>query len=354
MKTFSIKFLLLVSILAGFSCKGPKQKEHDGSISVTKAMGDQVAELDKSIWVIFQDSRGYNWYGSNGSGAYWHDGVHLWQYTTLDGLASDQIRGIQEDKKGNIYFDTPDGVSKFDREKFVTLVPVESTTNQWKLDSGDLWFKGNGDVQGAYRYDGDSLYQLEFSEFGAKISGDEYSTYSIYKDRQGNIWFGTLSGGVCRFDGTTLSWLYEHELGELADGRVPGVRSIIEDNDGLFWLSNIISRYRINPDDPDAPGIIQYDKRKGIDSLKHQEYMKLPYFNSAVFDKKTGDLWMSNYNEGVWKYDGGKLTHYPIKDGQTHVFIVSIYKDRNGMLWLATDNVGVYKWNGRKFEKFEF
>lgn len=355
MNSLPIKFLLFLTIITWISsCKGPKQTEQEESVSVTKAMGDQVAGLAGSIWVIYQDSRGYNWYGSNGNGAYWFDGVNLWQFTTLDGLASDQIRGIQEDKKGNIYFDTPNGVSKFNGEKFVTLIPVESTTNQWKLNPNDLWFKGNGDIQGAYRFDGDSLYQLEFSAFGPKISGDEYSTYSIYKDKQGHLWFGTLSAGVCRFDGTSLCWLYEHELAELEDGRVPGTRSIIEDKDGHFWLSNIISRYRINPNNATAPEKIQYDKLKGIDPVQQQVYMQLPYYNSAVFDEKRGDLWLTNYSEGVWKYDGKKLTHYPIKDGETDVLIISIYKDKQGVLWLGTDNAGVFKWNGEKFEKLVF
>lgn len=332
-----------------FSCKGQNgsfvtDSNTNKQDSIT-ATGKTVAELYNSIWVVFQDKNNRYWFGSNGKGIYCYDGKNLKQYTTQDGLCSNSIRGIQEDKFGNIFFDTPDGVSKFDGKKFIFLKPIKS--NQWKSEPDDLWFKGNGDIIGAYRYDGDSLYLLEFSSTNSKIFNSDYCVYSISKDKQGNIWFGTLSSGACWFDGETFNWIYEKELSVLADGRVPGVRSIIEDKDGMFWLSNILNRYKINHK------TFEYEKLKGIEAPQEHANMKFPYFNSAVTDNETGDLWMTSYSEGVWKYDGKELNNYRIKDDVTDVLIVSIYKDKQGILWLATDNAGVYKFNGTTFEKFK-
>ena len=66
-----------------------------------------------------------------------------------------------------------------------------------------------------------------------------------------------------------------------------------------------------------------------------------------------GNLWMTTYTGGVWKYDGNKLRNFPIKDGKTEVLLISIYQDNKGVLWLGRDNAGVYKFNGESFEKFE-
>lgn len=82
--------------------------------------------------------------------------------------------------------------------------------------------------------------------------------------------------------------------------------------------------------------------------------MAFPYYNSAVTDDENGDLWMTTYREGVWKYDGAALTNFRMKDDQTDVFVISIYKDKQGVLWLGTDNAGVYWFNGRTFDKVEF
>ena len=91
---------------------------------------------------------------------------------------------------------------------------------------------------------------------------------------------------------------------------------------------------------------------EGVDMSEGQFRDRFPYFNSGLSDNN-GDLWMTTYGGGVWKYDGEKLINYPVKDGETDALIISIYKDNKGVLWLGTDNVGVFRFNGKEFEKFE-
>lgn len=343
--------MLLCCILTIFtSCNGQVERAK-GIATKTASIGTTVSEMDKSIWVVHQDKKKNYWFGSNGKGVYRYDGKDLTQFTTKDGLHSDQVRGIQEDRSGTIFFETRTGVTKFDGEKFTSLVPVTSGPGQWKLDPDDLWFKGNGEISGVYRYDGTTLHHLRFSTFNEKWDSPAHAVYSIYKDEQGNIWFGTLSAGVHRFDGTALNSIYEKELSVLDDGRVPAVRYILEDGDGYFWFSNILSRYKILRNDEKGQSAIEYKKENGIAPSKQQVKMKLPYCNSATMNNR--DMWMTNYNEGVWKYDGEKLVNFQIKEGAAKALIVSIYKDNAGVLWVATDNAGVYKFTGTGFEKFK-
>jgi hypothetical protein len=123
--------------------------------------GEVVHELSDSLLIVFQDSRNTYWFGSDGQGVYRVDGKHIVRYTTRDGLADDHIRQILEDGSGNLYFTTWGGISRFDGRRFSTLVPIESSTSasEWKSEPGDLWFTGGN---GPYRYDGTSLYHLEF------------------------------------------------------------------------------------------------------------------------------------------------------------------------------------------------
>jgi ligand-binding sensor domain-containing protein len=66
----------------------------------------------------------------------------------------------------------------------------------------------------------------------------------------------------------------------------------------------------------------------------------------------TGALWMATYREGVWRYDGKSITHYPVKDGDKTIALFSIHKDNQGVLWLGTHEAGAYTFNGKTFEKF--
>ena len=108
----------------------------------------------------------------------------------------------------------------------------------------------------------------------------------------------------------------------------------------MFALSNFISKYKIEAN------TLAYKKFKGIEKDKPN------YFNSGIVDKD-GDLWMTTYGGGVWKYDGKTLLKFEINSEIESILLVTIYQDKNGTLWLGTDNDGVYKQNADKFEKFK-
>ena len=352
----SIKIVLLIFVSSIFlSCNGQVKSGHKQTETKTLEIGKTVSELDNQIWKIFQDSKEKYWFGSNGKGIYYLDGNKLKLFTTIDGLVSNTIRGIQEDINGNIYIETPDGISKFDGKQFTTLKAIKSSYNQWKLKPNDLWFGYNS--YDLYRYDGDSLFELKLPRkdlkkaFGIDTlispfdSNNPYEVYRVDKDKEGNIWFGTFVAGAFRYDGKSILWIGEKELSILPDGMGPGipsapaVRSIIQDKDGYFWLSNFISKYKIESNN------LQYEKIKGVEKEKPH------YFNSGIVDKD-GNLWMTTYGGGVWKYDGKKLTNLEVKKGTENVLLISIYQDNNGTIWLGTDNDGVYKQNGDTFEKY--
>lgn len=347
----SIKIVLLISVSSNFiSCSGQVKYEHKQTETKILEIGKTASELDNQIWRIFQDSKGKYWFGSNGNGIYSLKGNELKQYTTLDGLVNDSIRGIQEDKDGNIYIETFEGISKFDGKQFSTLKAIRSSYNQWKHEPNDLWF-GFYNANDLYRYDGDSLFELKLPRkdlkkaFGIDTlispfnSNNPYSVYGINKDKDGNIWFGTFVAGAFRYDGKSFLWFDEKELSILPDGTASGVRSIIQDKDGYFWLSNFKSKYKIEANTS------EYEKLKGIEKDKPN------YFNSGIVGKD-GNLWMTTYGGIVWKYDGKTLSSFKINNGKEVVLLVTIYQDKNNILWLGTDNDGVYKQNGNKFEKY--
>lgn len=339
------------------SRNGQVKSEPAKAESVPIEIGKMRAELDNQIWEVYQDTKEVFWFGSNGNGIYHFDGTILKQITTQDGLVDDHIRGIQEDTKGNIYIETPRGVSKFDGKKLTTLKVLKSANSQWKNEPTDLWFSGIGDY--LYRFDGEWLHDLSLPEQDSllfmvdsimsleEVNYSPYKVYGIDKDKEGNIWFGTVKAGAFRYDGTSFLWFGEQELSTLPDGRVPGVRSMIQDKDGYFWLSNFYSKYKITTDLNQG-----YEKVKAVDLPNQLVKDKILYFNSGISDNE-GNLWMTTYRGGIWNYDGNRLTNEELHNGTESVLLISIYKDNNGTIWLGTNNDGVYKQNGSEFEKFE-
>lgn len=353
--------IIFISVLSMFSsCKGENRSK---SIKENTAkIGFPVTKIDKTIWAIYQDKNTHYWFGSKENGVFHYDGKILKNITINDGLISNQIRGFQEDSKGNIFIETEKGVSKYDGKSIKNLPIIEGiyAANDWKLEPDDLWFRIGSGNNGVYRFDGEYLYYLKFpkspqedefirknKDFNTNLK--PYGLYTIYRDKKGNMWFGTASLGVCRYDGRSLSWYYEDQLQTTPSGGDFGTRAIFEDKDGKFWINNSHFRYNIQPS---QGKIVNFQKENGIGhSLNKNKEIDYPFFSSITEDN-TGNLWMVTYKEGVWKYNGKDLIHFPIKDENADVLLFTIFKDTKGILWLGSHNKGVYKFNGQMFEKF--
>ncbi len=350
----------LIQVLIFFSsCKGQ-----------SNTLGDTVKGPGKSVWYIFQSKDQSYWFGSDEDGVYHYDGKHSIQFTTKHGLCNNRVRGIQEDSSGNLFINTVGGISRFDGKAFTTLPVVDGRTSGsgWDLSPNDLWFQGAQDSGLLYRYDGKVLHRLRLpktrmgEDFIARyprsaypaMTFSPYDVYTIYKDSKGNIWFGTGNLGACRYDGKSFAWISEDDLVESGDGPSNGVRSIIEDKHGNFRFSNTQYRYRIYGNDAETQekNTFHYSREKGIGSLDGRRDGNLYDYLSAAKDT-AGDLWIVTYSAGVWRYDGKKISHYVVGEGDKAMTLFSVYKDRQGGLWIGTHEAGAYKFNGNSFEKFK-
>lgn len=341
--------LLICVLLFCTSCQGQHKPV---------ALGGQVTEMSKNIWVTYKDKDGNYWFGSNGDGVYRYDGKSMLRYSVSNGLVNDSVREIKQDESGIMYFNTRDGISKFDGNKFTTLKPVKS--KEWKLAKNDLWFTCNQDENGPYRYDGTTLYDLEFpkhymeEDFYKRLPNapfNPYQVYTTYKDRQGNMWFGTSTFGIYRYDGKSLDYMYEDHLTHIGENGSFGIRSIIQDKNGKFWFCNTKYRYDIVPHQSTEAGTAQidYKREKGIDITEGANGDGLIYYQSVAEDRN-GDLWLQTWGRGIWRYDGKKMHHYPVRNGTKDINVYTLYQDGSGGLWLNTPEHGAYKFDGKRFK----
>ena len=352
MKTSILLFFSILTFLT--SCNGQTTKTQP-IISV----GNTVKELGKNIMLVYQDTKNNYWFGSNINGVNRFDGKTIIHFTTKDGLSDNRIDEIKEDKSGNIYFTTGKGICQFNGQTFITLNEKIDGNNDWKLSSKDIWFKSSDYSGFVYRYDGKYLYKLQVP----KTQLDEnyistnpnnptpYAVYSVYKDSKGNIWFGTSTLGALRYNGKSFDWISEKDVAEIfnkPDEGANGVRSIIEDKNGDFWFN---SEYRYTIYDNKQDNGTFYNRIKSIGNLDGKVNGNLNEYLSITKDNDN-NLWIATYSAGVWKYDGTKITHYPVQINSKDITLFSIYTDNNENLWLGTHENGVLKFNGQSFEKF--
>ena len=60
------------------------------------------------------------------------------------------------------------------------------------------------------------------------------ASYTIAKDKAGNIWIGAIGHGVYRYDGESFSLIQQTNRMDLTQGL--GLQAVLEDRNGTIWL----------------------------------------------------------------------------------------------------------------------
>jgi signal transduction histidine kinase/ligand-binding sensor domain-containing protein len=260
-----------------------------------------------------------------------YDGKSFMIFTTAQGLASNNVRSILEDKIGNLWFGTDGGgVSRYDGKTFMCFTKAQGLANNAVSSivedkSGNLWFSNFGG--GLSRYDGKS-----FMNFTTAQGLASYFVFSIAEDKIGNLWFGSQGGGVSRYDGKSFMNFTK------AQGLADNVYSIVEDKSGNLWFGTIgdgVSRY-------DGKSFTNFTTAQGLANN----------FVQSIAEDKNGNFWFGTAGGGVSRYDGKSFTNFTTTQGLANNFVQSILEDKSGNLWFGTYGGGVSRYDGKSFMNF--
>jgi len=330
-----------------------RQKETAKHIISNSQFGE--SELDADARILFHDSKDNYWFTSNENGVYKYDGMHITRYTKDDGLLSYHILRIVEDKKGNIFLDSSEGVHKFNHNKFQKLL-VSDTTDIWSGKADDLWFNMGFQHSGPFRYDGQKLQHIRFpkneleSAFTSQYpnaSYNPYGIYSIHTDKDNNVWFGTANLGLYLFDGTDIMWQNDPNWTSRPNEMTFGVRSLARDLNGYYWICNSKYKY-LRESNP----LKTSSELRSINLQAQSGYEKDIFYLQMQADNQ-GVIWMTTFDNGIWQNDGEKLTQHYIYDGENKITANSMLKDNQGQLWFNTAKSGIYTFQKDTFIKFE-
>jgi ligand-binding sensor domain-containing protein len=227
------------------------------------------------------------------------------------------VRTIIQDRKGNIWMASWDGIFRYDGKSFTNITDKVSSARFFSLledRNGNFWFGTIG--SGVYYYDGKS-----FKNFTTKEGLINNDIVNIYEDKAGNIWFG-CSGGASRYDGKFFRnyTVNEEVMNEAIFGRFflerqpHGVNFIIEDRTGKFWFGT-------------SDNTFIYDG-KTFTTLTNKDGKAFKNVWGITKDRK-GNIWFGA-NDGLWRYDGSTFTKFSEKGA------ISILEDKKGNIWTSS------------------
>ncbi len=277
------------------------------------------------VFCIFQDSKGYMWFGTNGGGASKFDGKKFQSFTPANGALSNYVYSIAEDKNQNIYLATYDGVQITGKYKDLRLdsskgLPINQTYFVFIDKSEKAWI---GTKKG--------VCYLDANKKPVKLTGDktieEAAIWTIYQDSRGDYWFGTMLHGACRYSPETKKFTWYTMRDGLGSSYI---RSFNEDNKGNIWLGTLAGLFKFN----NTNGRIETIDLPGV-----------PLTNLAITNickDKNQTMWLSS-NEGVIKVNALGYEEFTVRNGLCGDVVLSSFIDTEGDIWFGSDGSGVSK-----------
>ena len=279
-------------------------------------------------------------------------------YTSDDGLSQNSVVRIFQDSRHFLWFGTYDGLNRFDGYSFKVYKSIvnDSTTINGQYFSaicedkdGNLWIGSLGGGLNKYIRSTDSFKRYKHNPKNNKsLSNDKVRALLI--DRDGNLWIGT-EFGLDRYDPQSDSFVHYRN-----DPQNPNslsnnyVLSIGQDASGKMWIGTFVGL-----------NVFDFKKNKFSNFLEGRGEVRGLGINWAnkIFLDRENNLWIGT-TEGLHRYDEKNdrfIRYIPEKNNPYSISeksIRDIIQDANGNLWIATTHGGLNELNPNtgKFKRY--
>jgi signal transduction histidine kinase/streptogramin lyase len=258
------------------------------------------------------------------------------------GLSTNDITWSGEDRNGDFWVGTADGLDKFDRAtgKVLLHIPVPDPIQvAFFEDRFGLFWIYHEFGTGLAIYDRASNTLTKYSFYRQEPSPDAMTGVTgMIEDRNGNLWLGSPGVGLLQFDRDNHRFIhYRNHPGDPHSIAEDKVIALFRDREGNIWTGlHSVGPNHFSPD------------KSAFEVFKHEaddpNSLSVDFVNAILADSR-GSLWLAN-DDGVSRLDRktGKLTGIAVGIG-TKPMIINIAEDRSGMLWFGTYGRGLYSYD---------
>jgi PAS domain S-box-containing protein len=348
--------------------------------------------------VLYEDSKKRLWVGSSWSA----EGLALYdrardrfkRFRPTAGHRGSEVRAIIEDRQGQLWVGTDQGVAQFDPEAGTFKVfsfpsadakaPIAASVMSLLEDRRGVLWVGTG--AGLLTFDRASGRYTRWNAGGEDPVGLNHGEISdLLEDEQGTLWVPTLGGGLFRIDPATGREMhYRCDPSNPQSLGHPRVRSLASDGQGHIYVgtenggldvldraSGRFTHFRADVDEEeslnsdsiwalrmDDQGILWIGTAKGGVNVLSPFFQRFELLRarrggltdphvSAVLEDSRGDLWIGTDGGGIDRLDrrSGRFTHYrhdpknPATIGSDSIF--AMFEDPQGKLWVGGWDAGL-------------
>ena len=258
---------------------------------ITEILNKDNGLLTNQILKIIEDKEGNMWFASLDDGALMFKDEKLISYNENNGIIGSQVQAVLFDDNNIFYVGTEEGLSKFKKDKN-SIKRLSFYTNKNGLNDvgvnaiekfeNRLWIGTNNGIN--------ILDNGKLSEFALNNRLDNKKITCLLCDHRKNMWIGT-SGGLGRWSGNRFFFLSQDQ------GLVNNeISTIIEDSKGTVWVGTLggIIRYIRS----DSSKLKNFSSEDGLSVLKV----------TSLAEDPSGNILIGTMGGGIFKFDNSKDT----------------------------------------------
>jgi signal transduction histidine kinase/sugar lactone lactonase YvrE len=251
------------------------------------------------------------------------------RFSRADGLSSDYVNCIFEDREGNLWTGTAGGLDCFRPTKIAALshregLPYDSNLSIQATPDGSIWAYSTPD--GLEKIDSEGQYTAK--GWSGLTPGGLAAGYCLYADKGGDVVAGTA---------VRLGLVQQEKLSDFPlpkGSELKAVTAITRDAAGGLWLC-----------DHDQGVFRSWDN----ELQKFPELHRTPteYAITAHTDS-SGRVWLGYAYGGIACYEKGQIHRYTSQEGLFSGQVRTILSDDKGRMW-AAGNGGLSQFENERF-----
>lgn len=222
------------------------------------------------------------------------------RFSVEDGVSSNSVRAIMQDKYGFLWFGTDDGLNRYDGttvKLYKLNIPGSNEYVSALFDAGEkIWI---GTDSGLYLFDYETEAFTSFLVTTSRQVSITCTVNNITEDKDGNLWFCTVGQGIFKYSRKN-NILEQYEF-KSAKGLMANV--MVDSENQIWTITNWGS-----------PSVAKLNKAENKFEPFNLQYETAGHNSSslAILEDSSHTLWLGTWDCGLQKLDKytGKVTTY--------------------------------------------
>lgn len=274
--------------------------------------------------------------------------------TREQGLPSDKVTSIVQDKKGFLWFGTDTRLTRYDGYSFLSFrnepkaensLPPGKVTALLVDHSGVLWIGTDNAGLARMRSDRTTFDRFSSDKTQDGIQLSDPGVEVLFEDAEGTLWVGSYSGLTAISPDRKRAVQYSADPENPATIGGNSVTSIVQTADGIVYVGT-------------STGLSAFDSRTKSWTRINVDRKKAPHFEdyiTALHVGSDGLLWIGTVSGILHAYDrkSGSCSSYQLSTtGSQTLFsehsVTSIHGDDRGALWIGITGEGLFRFDTKK------